>query len=170
MAVFERFLSGIDKLTEWAAKGVIWLMLVLIATVIYEVVSRYVFNAPTIWHFEISRMLTGTIFLLTSAYVMTRRSHIRVDILYSHFSPRGQAIADVVLTLILVFPLWAVSLYYFTDWAAEAWAIKERSSDSTWRVITYPFKTVAPVGIFLMVLAILVAFIRDIKTIIRGQR
>ena len=170
MAALERFLSGIDKLTEWAAKGAIWLMIPLILTVVYEVIVRYVFNAPTIWHFEVSRMMAGVVFFFTSAWIMVRRGHIRVDLFYAKFSPRGQAILDAVLTLILVFPLWAVAIPYFIEWAADSWRIHEVSSESAWRVAMYPIKTVGPIAIILLVLAVLAAFIRDIKTIIRGER
>jgi TRAP-type mannitol/chloroaromatic compound transport system permease small subunit len=170
MAVLERSLSGVDKLTEWAAKFGIWLIVPLILTVVYEVVARYAFNAPTIWHFEVSRMIAGVIFFFTSAYIMVLRRHVRVDIIYERFSPRTQAIIDVVLTLILVFPLWAVSIPYFIEWTAHSWEIRETSSDSAWRVIMYPIKTMGLIGIILLVLAITVSFIRDIKTIVKGER
>ena len=170
MVVLERFLSGIDKLTEWAAKGAIWLIVPLILTVVYEVIARYVFNAPTIWHFEVSRMMAGVIFFFTSAWIMVLRRHIRVDILYDRFSPRTQAIIDVVLTLILVLPLWAVAIPYFIEWLGNSWRVRETSSDSAWRVAMYPIKTMGVIGIILLVLAILVSFIRDIKTITRGVR
>ena len=163
-------MSGVDKLTEWAAKGAIWLIVPLILTVVYEVVARYAFNAPTIWHFEVSRMMAGVIFFFTSGYIMVLRRHIRVDIIYDRFSPRTQAIIDVVLTLILVFPLWFLVLPYFFEWAGNSWKIRETSSDSAWRVIMYPIKTMGVIGVVLLALAILVSFIRDIKTIVKGER
>ena len=170
MVILERVLSGIDKLTEWAAKFGIWLIVPLILTVVYEVISRYAFNAPTIWHFEVSRMMAGVIFFFTSAWIMILRRHGRVDIIYERFSPRVQAIIDVVLTLILVFPLWLVAIPYFIEWAGDSWRVRETSSDSAWRVAMYPIKTMGVIGIILLVLAILVSFIRDIKTVIRGVR
>lgn len=170
MVILERVMSGVDKLTEWAAKGAIWLIVPLIATVVYEVISRYVFNAPTIWHFEISRMMAGVIFFFTSAWIMVRRRHVRVDIIYERFSPRIQAIIDVFFTLILVFPLWGLSIPYFIEWAGNSWKIGEVSSDSAWRIAIYPIKTVGVIGIILLVLAVLVSFIRDIKTSIKGER
>ena len=170
MAVLERVMSGVDKLTEWAAKGAIWLIVPLILTVVYEVVARYAFNAPTIWHFEVSRMMAGVIFFFTSAYIMVIRRHVRVDIIYERLSPRAQAIIDVVLTLILVFPLWAVAVPHFIEWAGDSWRVRETSSDSAWRVAMYPIKTMGVIGIILLVLAVLVSFIRDIKTSIKGER
>lgn len=170
MAVLERVMKGVDKLTEWAAKGAIWLIVPLILTVVYEVVSRYGFDRPTIWHFEVSREMAGVIFFFTSGYIMTLRRHIRVDIIYDRFSPRTQAIIDVVFTLILVFPLWLFAVPYLIDWVGDAWRIGEKSSESVWRIPVYPIKTMGLIGIILLVLAVLVAFIRDIKTIIKGER
>ena len=170
MAVLERVMSGVDKLTEWAAKGAIWLIVPLILTVVYEVISRYGFDRPTIWHFEVSREIAGVIFFWTSAYIMVLRRHIRVDIIYARFSPRTQAIIDIIFTLILVFPLWLIAVHYFFDWVVDAWRIGERSSESVWRVPVYPIKTMGFIGIILLNLAILVSFIRDIKTCIKGER
>ena len=170
MAVLERSLRVVDKLTEWAAKGAIWLIVPLILTVVYEVISRYGFDRPTIWHFEVSREMAGVIFFWTSAWIMVLRRHIRVDIIYDRFSPRVQAIIDIVFTLILVFPLWFVGTHYFFDWLGDSWRIGERSSESVWRVPVYPIKTMGFIGIILLNLAILVSFIRDIKTVVKGER
>ena len=170
MAVLERILSGIDFICEWAGKLVSFLVLLLIAVVVYEVISRYVFNAPTMWAFEIERMLGGTIFVMGFAWVLVQKAHVRVDLFYQRFSPRGQAILDAVFTLLLVFPLWIWVMPRMIEWVQISWAIQERSSDSAWRNIIYPFKTVAPIGISLLLLALVATFIRDLRTIFRGKR
>ena len=40
----------------------------LILATVYEVFSRYLFNAPTIWAYELGYMAMGTNFLLGAAY------------------------------------------------------------------------------------------------------
>jgi len=170
MAVLERILNGIDFICVWAGKLAAFLVLLLMAAVVYEVISRYVFDAPTMWSFEIQRMVGGTIFVMGFAWVLIMKAHVRVDLFYQRFSPRGQAILDAVLTLLLVFPLWIVVMPRMIEWVQISWAIQERSSDSAWRNIIYPFKTVAPIGISLLLLALVTTFIRDIRTIFRGKR
>ncbi|NDI21419.1 MAG: C4-dicarboxylate ABC transporter substrate-binding protein, partial [Burkholderiaceae bacterium] len=39
----------------------------LVLTTTYEVLARYLFDAPTIWAYEVGYMLTGTHFLLGMA-------------------------------------------------------------------------------------------------------
>lgn len=170
MVVLERILNGIDFICVWAGKLTSYLILLLIAAVVYEVVSRYAFDAPTIWSFEVQRMLGGTVFVMGFAWVLLMKAHVRVDLLYQRLSPRGQAILDAVLTLLLVFPLWIMVMPRMIEWVQISWAIHEESSDSAWRNIIYPFKTVAPIAIFLLILALVTTFIRDLGTIFRGKR
>ena len=80
-----------------------------------------------------------------------------------------QAILDAVLYLLLVFPMWIWVMPRMIEWVQTSWAIHEQSSDSAWRNIIYPFKTVAPVAIFLLLLGLLATFIRDVRTIVRGK-
>ena len=169
MIVLERILNGIDFICVWAGKLAAYLVLLLIAAVVYEVISRYAFNEPTMWSFEIQRMLGGSLFILVFAWVLVQKGHIRVDLLYQRLSPRGKAILDVVLTLIVVFPLWILVLPNLVEWTQNSWAIHERSSDSAWRNIIYPFKTVAPIAFSLLALALVTTFIRDVRTIFKGK-
>jgi len=169
MIVMERILRGIDFICTWTAKLTSALVVFLVLVVVYEVVSRYGFDSPTIWAWEISRMLGGSVFVLGFAWVLIIKAHVRVDLLYKRLSPRGQAILDVVFTLIMVFPLWIFVMPRMINWTMQSWAIHEVSSDSAWRVIVYPLKTVAPVAIFLLLLALVATFIRDLRTIVRGK-
>ncbi len=114
-------------------------------------------------------MLGGSLFILVLAWVLVQKGHIRVDLLYQRLSPRGKAILDVTLTLLIVFPLWILVLPRLVEWTQNSWAIQERSSDSAWRNIIYPFKTVAPIAFTLLALAMVTTFVRDLKTIFRGK-
>jgi TRAP-type mannitol/chloroaromatic compound transport system permease small subunit len=169
MAIVERILNGIDFICIWAGKISSFLVLFLIAAVVYEVTSRYGFDRPTIWSFEIQRMVGGTMFIMGFAWVLIQKAHVRVDLFYQRMSPRGQAILDVVLYLLLVFPLWLWVMPRMIDWVQDSWAIHERSSISAWRNIIYPFKTVTPVAFTLLLLALFTTFIRDVRTIFRGK-
>lgn len=170
MIVIERILQGIDFICIWTGKLAAFLVLILIVVVVYEVTARYAFNAPTIWAFEIQRMVGGSLFILGFSWVLLQKAHVRVDLFYQRFSPRGKAILDATLYLLLVFPLWIWVMPQMIEWVQTSWAIQEQSSDSAWRNIIYPFKTVAPIAIFLLLLGLVATFIRDIRTIFRGKR
>ena len=169
MGVLERILQGIDFICIWTGKLASFLVLILIVAVVWEVTSRYGFDRPTIWAFEIERMVGGTLFVMGFSWVLLQKAHVRVDLFYQRFSPRGKAILDATLYLLLVFPLWIWVMPQMIEWVQTSWAIQERSSDSAWRNIIYPFKTVAPVAISLLLLGLVATFIRDVRTIVRGK-
>ena len=56
--------------------------------VAYEVIARYLFNAPTIWAFDVTYMLYGTLFMLGAAYALHKGAHIRTDFFWEQFSTR----------------------------------------------------------------------------------
>ncbi|HEX78357.1 MAG TPA: TRAP transporter small permease subunit [Dehalococcoidia bacterium] len=170
MRVIGYGLRAIDLVTEWSGWLAALLVIPLIVTQVYEVILRYVFNSPTAWAFEIARYLGGTLFVLGLAWVLKHKAHIRMDLIYRNFSPRRQAIIDIVLTLIIFFPLWILALDRMVDWLWLSWATHERSSDSYWRPIIYPFKTMMPVAFLLLLLAMVADFIRNLGTVFKGEK
>ena len=85
---------GIDTFSLWVGRVVAWLTVPLIAAVVYEVTARYFFTAPTVWAYDMSRMLYGAMFVLGAAYALSKGVHIRSDFLYQHWSVRTQGRVD----------------------------------------------------------------------------
>src|SRR5262245_40505338 len=69
----------IDHFTDRTGTVISWLSVPLVAAVAYEVVARYAFNAPTIWVFDTTYMLYGTLFMLGASYALHKGAHIRTD-------------------------------------------------------------------------------------------
>ena len=67
-------------------------------------IARYVFNAPTIWSFDVTYMLYGTIFMLGAAYALLKGAHIRTDFFFERWSIRTRGIIDSVAYLVFFFP------------------------------------------------------------------
>ena len=65
----------------------------------YEVLARFVFNSPTNWVHESMFLMFGMQYMLSGAYAYREDQHVRVDVFYSKFSPRGKAIADIVTSV-----------------------------------------------------------------------
>ncbi|MGH7335459.1 MAG: TRAP transporter small permease [Candidatus Rokuibacteriota bacterium] len=74
---------------------------VLIATVFYQVVGRYLFNAPPSWSEELARFLQVWIALLASALCIHHGLHLGVDYLVHAVPPRGRALLDVVVNVLV---------------------------------------------------------------------
>lgn len=141
-----------DGVSEWTGRLTAWLIIPLIGVISYEVFVRYVFNAPTIWAFELQFMLYAAMFMLGAAYTLLYGEHIRTDILYNRFTPRWQGGIDAVLYLIFYFPGIALFLWAGWDFAERAWVVGERSEFSPWRPPIYPLKAVIPLTAALLLL------------------
>ena len=147
-----RLLGIIDGISVWSGKAFAWLVIPLTLALVYEVVARYFFSAPTLWAFDVTYMLYGAHFMLVAAYALARQEHIRTDFLYRLAPVRWQATLDAWLYLIFYIPALAVFLWVSADFALDSWLKGERSNLSPWLPPIYPLKTVLPVSAALLLL------------------
>ena len=140
----------------------------LIVAMVYEVVSRYFFSAPTKWAFEMAYMLMGTSFMFGLAYCMQMGRHIRVDFIYDHVSLKARQIIDLAgyafLVPMLLWLTWGLWEYF-----AEAYRVDETSGESAWNPIIWPFKFSLVIGIVLLFMQTVVQIVRAIM-ILAGRR
>jgi TRAP-type mannitol/chloroaromatic compound transport system permease small subunit len=142
----------IDRFTDATGLWIAWLILPLIFAVSYEVVARYFFNAPTIWVFDVTYMLYGTIFMLGAAYALHKGAHIRTDFFFESWSIRTKGVVDSIAYLVFFFPS---LILFFVVGAEEGWyafRIGETSEQTPWRPILWPFKMVIPLTCVLLMI------------------
>lgn len=161
----ESWLKVIDRMSEWTGRAASYLVLLLMAAISYEVVCRYVFNAPTLWAQETSSYLYGSFFMLGGAYVLWKDGHVRVDIFYSRLSPKGKAIVDLITFPLFFFLFISVLVWEGGRMAIWSWSIWEHTQ-SPWSPPIYPLKTVIPVSALLLFLQGLARYIRDIRLLL----
>jgi TRAP-type mannitol/chloroaromatic compound transport system permease small subunit len=145
-----RTVRAIDRFTDVTGTWIAWLHIPLVLAVSYEVVSRYVFRAPTIWAYDVSYMLYGTIFMLGAAYALHKGAHIRTDFFFERWSVRTQGTIDSIAYLVFFFP--SLVMFFVVTWD-EAWyayVIGETSEQTPWRPILWPFKMVIPLTCLLL--------------------
>ncbi len=169
MSVLRFALQKIDFLSEWSGKLISWLIVALILAIAYDTSMRYLFSAPTIWAYDVSYMLGGTVMLIGMAYASLHKSHIRVDIIYTHFPPRMKTIIDIVFNLVLFFPLYGVLLHKSVARAIWSFDNKEFSEIGFWRPLMWPFRWMIPVAITLFLLAGIAWVIRDLYSLKKGE-
>ena len=126
----ERLLYVVDALSAAVGKTFGWCILILTFTTSYEVFARYMFGAPTEWAFDASYMLYGTLFMMAGAYTLSRNGHVRGDFLYRAWSPRRQAMMDLVLYILFFFPGMLAFIYAGYGFAELSWRMNEHSSAS----------------------------------------
>src|SRR5919109_235320 len=99
-----RTVNIIDKFTDTTGTWVAWLNVPLVLAVAYEVFARYLFNAPTIWSFDVTYMLYGTIFMLGAAFALHKGAHIRTDFFFEKWSTRTKGVIDSTAYIVFFFP------------------------------------------------------------------
>jgi len=137
-----------------------WLVVVLIVAMDYEVLMRYAFQAPTAWAYEVGYMLMGTSFLLTIAFAMVTRSHVRVDFLYGRYSAKGRALLDFVGYTFFLLPIVAWTTYGVWGYMLDAYGLGERSGQSAWNPVIWPFRTMFVLGFALFTLQIVAEILK----------
>ena len=163
-----RILKTVDTISQKVGSAGRWFCVALILVGVFEVTMRYAFNAPTIWAYETSSMIGGTIYALGWAYALLHKSHIRVDVFFSRLSLRGQAIADSILALILFFPLMGLMAERSIFWAWRAWSRGLVMMESYWYAPQWPFRTILAIGICLLLLQGIAKFVRDVHFAVKG--
>jgi TRAP-type mannitol/chloroaromatic compound transport system permease small subunit len=147
-----RLVNAIDKFTDTTGGWISWLSVPLVLAVSYEVIARYFFNAPTIWSFDVTFMLYGTIFMLGSAYALHKGAHIRTDFFFERWSTRTKGTIDSVAYLVFFFPSLILLFVVSANEAWYAFSIGETSEQTPWRPILWPFKAVVPLTCALLII------------------
>ena len=139
-----------DHFAMWQGRIVALFVVPIIFAMVYEVVMRTFFIAPTLWAFDISRMLYGTSFMLGAAFVLMRGLHIRADFLYRSFPVKMQGWVDLLLYVILFMPSMIFLLWAGSEFALKSFGQGERAGDSTWAPIVWPVKMALALGVFFL--------------------
>lgn len=165
-----RLTAILDAISIWSGKTIAWLVAPMVLALVYEVVARYVFNAPTVWAYDVTYMLYGALFMLGAAYTLQRGAHIRTDTFYSHWSPRRQGIVDAICYILFFFPGMIAFLVVGWDFFAASFARGERIVVSPWMPVIYPLKFVIPVATALLLLQGFSELIKSLWAAVKGER
>jgi len=163
---FERTIHAIDSATDRFGRIIAWLVLPLAVGLTWEVVSRYGFDAPTIWAFDMSYMLYAALFMLGCSYALLKGGHIRTDMLWEKWSVRRKCMVDLVAYVVFFFPAILMLFATSVDDAYYAWTIAEKSEQTAWRPALWPLKSVVPLTMFLL----LVQGVSETLKVLHGVR
>ena len=144
-------ITAIDTLGLWSGRIFCWLLVPLMLAMVWEVVARKLFVAPTMWAYDTSRMLNGALFMVGAGYALMRGVHIRADFIYRNWAPRRQALVDAVLYLTLFFPAMVFFLIISFGYAEKAWERWELIMDTAFMAPVAPVRTAMPIGAALLI-------------------
>lgn len=89
--------------------GFVWLALLVVVAEFQIVISRFVFSYEQGFMGDLVRFWYAALFLFASAHALIDDGHVRVDVLYAHFSERGKAWTNALGSVLLGIPLcWVI--------------------------------------------------------------
>jgi TRAP-type mannitol/chloroaromatic compound transport system permease small subunit len=142
----------IDAFSEWTGQIVAWMIVPLVFALTYEGFARYLFNAPTLWAYDLSYMMYGALFMLGAHYTLLKGAHIRTDMLWEKFSTRTKGRIDAIAYIFFFFPAMILLFYASVDEAWHSWQMNELSEQTAWRPVLWPFKAVVPITALLLLI------------------
>ena len=118
--------SVIDKIINYVGIIASFLLIILVLSISYNVIGRYAFGTASVGLEEFSWHIYSTIFLLGISYALKTESHVRVDIVFEGLSKRTQSIINIVGTLLFLFPLCFIVIYYGWLFMLDAYQLGTR--------------------------------------------
>lgn len=158
MRLLYLYVHGITTLNRWLFWLAAALMLLIVPSMMAEVISRYVFHAPTVWGMEFAVLLFGPYFLLGGPYLLHVGGHVNMDLVRARMRPRTGRWVDTFNQLIILF-FCVVMLYFATPLVVQAIEYRE-TTFSAWNPPLWPYKVAVPLAFLLLGLQSLAELIR----------
>lgn len=135
----------------------------IVGIVVFEIISRKIFNSPTIWSIELVTIILIWFCLLTLGYCQQEKKHVRVDLIICRFSEKTSLIWDIGIFLITIF--YCIILFkYSLEGFLDALMTGERTS-TVWEPYIWPIKLALPVGCVLLIYQLIADIVSNIYTL-----
>lgn len=90
--------KSLNKILEWA---VVILLSVMLLSVLWGVLTRYIFADQSSWTDELARFMLIWVSILGAAYVSGKNAHIAIDLLPDTLSEKKKLKLEVVTSVII---------------------------------------------------------------------
>lgn len=144
---YVRFIDRISDYVGYLAASLIFFMGGIL---IFDAITRNVIKMPVHWAIELTQFTLAAYYFMGGPITLKNNEHVRMDLLYSHLSPRGQAKMDLATIGCLIFYL-GVLLAGSVSSLQYAIATGERRF-SIWNPSVIPIKALMVVCLVLMLL------------------
>jgi TRAP-type mannitol/chloroaromatic compound transport system permease small subunit len=140
---------GIDAVSAFIGRCVIWLILAAVLVSAVNAVVRKAFDMSSNAWLELQWYLFGAVFMLAAAYTLQRNEHIRIDILSSRLSKRTRDLIDIAGHSLMLIPFTALMIYLCWPFFFGAYRSGEMSG-SAGGLIIWPARSFILLGFVLL--------------------
>lgn len=157
------FSRSVDHFSRFLGLAVGNLYLMAAICTLWEVIARYVFNAPTQWVFEVVMVLCASAWMLSAGFVTLRRRHIGITVFYLMASERVRWWLDIFAMVVGVFALYMLVSDTLIR-ALESIDLVERGGTAWNSPLPMILKTILFAGLFIYLVQLLVNLSRHFRT------
>ena len=118
----------IRLLDEILKHALILIMVALVASVSWQVISRYIFSSPSSWTEEVARFLLIWIAVLGAAYAFRTSAHLGLDIIPKKLTGKSAKMLKLFTLLVVVAFSVAVLIIGGGSLVALTWELKQYSA------------------------------------------
>ncbi len=154
------YVRFIDGLSDWIGFLTMYVIYVMVAVLLFDVVTNKMLNMTQNWTTEFAQFALAAYYFLAGPKTMKDEDHVRLDLLYSRFTPRGKARMDAVTIWIVIFYL-GILLWGAISSTLYSIGTNQRLP-SLWAPSVVPIKVLMVVCLVLMILQSLAIFFRDL--------
>ncbi len=159
--------DAIDRFIDRIGQATAWICLAIVLVVAVNVILRYLFRIGPMSLQELEWHLMSPIALIGMSYALRHGDHVRVDIFFDGFSPKLQAIIDLVAALMtVVVSLIVIKLSF--NFVYQAYSIGEGSPDPGGLPYRFLLRSFIPLGFILLAVQGLANVIRS-ALFLRGE-
>ncbi|PCH83276.1 MAG: hypothetical protein COB89_01765 [Piscirickettsiaceae bacterium] len=137
----------------------------MVVTMFGIVVLRYGFNIGSIAAQESITYMHGLIFMLAIAHTLKVNGHVRVDILYQRFGPKGKAWVNLLGSFFLLLPVCGFILAISWEYVAASWSYYEGSREAGGIDAVFLLKSLIPLMAGLLFLQGISEALKSIRTL-----
>jgi TRAP-type mannitol/chloroaromatic compound transport system permease small subunit len=152
---------GIDRVTAFVGKAVMWLILLAVLVSAGNAIVRKAFNWSSNSLLEMQWYLFGAAFMGAAAYTLQQNEHIRIDIFYGTRSRRTQHLIDLFGHVFFTLPFVVLMTWLLVPYAWQAFKIGQISTNAGGLII-WPARFVLLAGFVLLVVQALSEIIKKI--------
>ena len=153
------YVRYVDAVNRVVGRFAMYMIFAMMGLLLYSAITK-TFFLPTIWTLELAQFSMAAYYLLGGGYSMQLDSHVRMDLVYGRWSPKGKGFVDSITSFCLVFYL--VMLLYGGFSSTEYALYYGETSYSSWSPYMAPIKIIMTFGIALMLLQAIATFFRDL--------
>ena len=154
------YVRWVDAANRLVGRAMMYLIFVMMGILLWSSISRGLFDVSYIWSVEMAQFMLTAYYILGGGYSMQLDSHVRMDLFYSRWSTRTQALADALTSGFLLF---YIVFLLVGGISGTIYAIEYNQKNySSWAPPLAPIKIIMCIGIVLMLLQVIAQLFKDV--------